>query len=45
MENKKQCEGCVHEERPYYEFPCNDCRRAKLGECDMYIKKEESKND
>lgn len=32
------CETCVHEERDYYEFPCNECIRD-TGNSDMYISK------
>lgn len=31
------CETCVHEERDYYEFPCNECIRDT--ESDMYLPK------
>lgn len=32
------CETCVHEERDYYEFPCNECIRD-TGNSDMYLPK------
>lgn len=32
------CETCVHEERDYYEFPCNKCIRD-TGNSDMYLPK------
>ncbi len=32
------CETCVHEERDYYESPCNECIRD-TGNSDMYISK------
>lgn len=31
------CNGCVHSNRPSYEFPCNECVRPENGGNDMYV--------